>query len=301
MNNILNNIFHYLNLKKEGFPRFFMAECFRCGISDEKELLFDAISKEGVIKICKNCNEEEEFPLIGKEYADKPEKTKTVYERLSQMANIDAKEHRNRIRESEELAKRQKQDKTLKDIVDERFNQRTALKSSSRKDLVNNFHWILMRLRRAKKITQKQLAENIGEQELAVKLAEEGIIAENSDILVKKLENYFKVKLFREDFPSSLNSSTFSKTGIKELGVKEDPFKQKIKEEFEKEAIFDENTTKTLTIADLQEIKKKKESEKTGIFSFLRKKKKTGERTENSDSNNELSDEEANEILFGEK
>ena len=278
-----------------------MAECFRCGISDEKELLFDAISNKGVIKICRKCNEEEEFPLIGKDYADKPERTRTVYERLSQMANLDAKEHRNRIRENEELARRQKQDKTLKDIVDERFNQRTALKSSSRKDLVDNFHWVLMRIRRAKKITQKQLAENIGEPELAIKLAEEGIIAENSDMLVKKLENYFKIKLFRENFPSSLNPSAFAKEGIKELKIQEDPFKQKVKEEFEKEAIFDENTTKTLTIADLQEIKKKKESEKSGIFSFLRKKKKTGEGIENSDSNNELSEEEANEILFGEK
>ena len=278
-----------------------MAECFRCGISDERELLFDAVSNKGVIKICRKCNEEEEFPLIGKDYADKPERTKTVYERLSQMANINAKEHRNRIRESEELARRQKQDKTLKDIVDERFNQRTALKSSSRKDLVDNFHWVLMRIRRAKKITQKQLAENIGEPELAIKLAEEGIIAENSDMLVKKLENYFKIKLFRENPPSPLNSSAFAKEGIKELKIQEDPFKQKVKEEFEKEAIFDENTTKTLTIADLQEIKKKKESEKPGIFSFLRKKKKTGEGIENSDSNNELSEEEANEILFGEK
>lgn len=278
-----------------------MVECFRCGISDERELLFDAVSNKGVIKICRKCNEEEEFPLIGKDYADKPERTKTVYERLSQMANINAKEHRNRIRESEELARRQKQDKTLKDIVDERFNQRTALKSSSRKDLVDNFHWVLMRIRRAKKITQKQLAENIGEPELAIKLAEEGIIAENSDMLVKKLENYFKIKLFRENPPSSPNSSAFAKEGIKELKIQEDPFKQKVKEEFEKEAIFDENTTKTLTIADLQEIKKKKESEKSGIFSFLRKKKKTGEGIENSDSNNELSEEEANEILFGEK
>ncbi|MFH1503722.1 MAG: hypothetical protein ABIE36_03635 [Candidatus Diapherotrites archaeon] len=277
-----------------------MAECFRCGISDERELLFDAISNKGVIKICKKCNEEEEFPLIERDYPNKPEKTKTVYERLSLMAHLDAEKHRNRIKEREELLRRQKQDKTLRDIVDENFNNRVAIKSKPRIDLVENFHWILMRSRRGKKITQKQLAENIGESELAIKMAEEGFMTDNSDTLVKKLENYFKIKLFREDFPSSLNPSAFAKTGIKEIHDLEDPLKQKIKEDFGKEASFDSNTAKILTISDLQEIKKKKEAEGTGIFSFLRRSKKEKEKTENLDNKRELSNDEANEILFGE-
>ncbi len=273
-----------------------MANCFRCGISDEAELLFDAVSNRGVVKLCKNCTEKEDFPLIGKNYEDKPEKTKTVYERLSQMANLDPEKHKNFIKNREETIKRQRQDKTLKDIVDERFTQRIVGKSKPRTDLIDNFHWIIMRFRRAKKLSQKQLAENIDEPELAVKMAEEGYIADNSDSLVRKLENYFKIKLFRDGSFGSLSQPVLVRTGIRQTFVPEDPVKQKIKEDFEKQANFDINTSKALTIADLQEIKKKKES-KEGIFSFFRRKKEE----KNTTDEKELSDEEAEEILFGEK
>jgi ribosome-binding protein aMBF1 (putative translation factor) len=260
-----------------------MVECIRCGISDEKELLFDAISSKGVIKICKKCNEVEEFPLIGKEYADRPEKSKTVYERLSSMAHLDPEKHKSRIRESEEISKRQRQDKTLKDIVDENFAKRISTNPKPRTDLVENFHWVIMRARRSNKLSQKQLAEDIGESETAIRMAEGGYIVDNSDTLVKKLENYFKIKLFREESSPALSG---------ELN------KQKLKEDFEKEVKFDEETTNSLTISDLQEINKKKEG---GIFSFFKRKKKDKGEKETPESKEELTKEEADEILFGEK
>ena len=269
-----------------------MQECFKCGVSGERELLFDAISGKGVVKVCRNCAEEEGLPLVSGAYEDRPERTKSVYERLSSMARLDPEKHRRMIKEREEVVKRQRQDKTLKDIVDENFSKKTYLKSKPREDLIENFHWILMRVRRARKLTQKQLAEDIGETEAVIKMAEEGFIPENSDTLVKKLENYFTIRLFREDNPYPLTFPAFSK-----VGIREDPAKQKIREKLEKEGDFDSKEVESLTISDLQEIKRKKESEGKGIFSFLRKNKK--EKTENSESKEELSDEEANEILFG--
>jgi ribosome-binding protein aMBF1 (putative translation factor) len=265
-----------------------MAECIRCGISDEKEMLFDAISSKGVIKICKKCNELEEFPLIAKDYLDKPEKIKTVYERLSSMAHLDPEKHKGRIKEREEAINRQKQNKTLKDIVDENFTRRISTTSKPRTDLVENFHWVIMRARRSNKITQKQLADNIGESEAAIRMAEGGYIADNSDTLVKKLENYFKIKLFGESF-NSLNPSNL---------VSEDLDKQKLKENFEKDVQFNAETTNALTISDLQEITQKKEG---GIFSFFKRKKKDKEKKETTENKEELSKEEADEILFGEK
>jgi len=212
-----------------------MAECIRCGISEEKELLFSAISSKGVVKICKKCNEVEEFPLIGKEYTDRPEKTKTVYERLSSMAHLDPEKHKSRMKETEELSKTQRQNKTLKDIVDENFARKISTTSKPRTDLVENFHWLIMRSRRAKKLTQGQLAEGINESEVAIRMAEAGHVADSSDTLVRKLENYFSIKLFRED-SNSLNPSSFAKTEIsggKDLSIEDE-------------------ATKNLTIAELQ-------------------------------------------------
>lgn len=271
-----------------------MANCFRCGISDEAELLFDAISNHGLVKICKKCSEYENFPLIDKSYQDKPEKTKTVYERLSRMANLDAEKHRSFIKNRDETIKRQRIDKSLKDVIDEKFSQRIFGSLKARKDLIENFHWLLMRVRRAKKITQKQLAEIIEEPELAIKMAEEGFIADNSDTLVRKLENYFKIRLFREGSPGFLNQPTF-KTGVRETFIPESPERQRARENFEKEANFDIETSRVLTIADLQEINRKKESGSKGLFSFFRRKKEEKKSVEKK----ELSDMEADEILFG--
>ena len=41
-----------------------MANCFKCGISSEAVTLYDAISKDGLVKVCGNCNIKENLPLI---------------------------------------------------------------------------------------------------------------------------------------------------------------------------------------------------------------------------------------------
>jgi ribosome-binding protein aMBF1 (putative translation factor) len=280
-----------------------MAECYRCGVSDERERLFDAISNKGVVKVCKSCSNEDESPLIQPVDLNKPEKVKTVYERLSAMANLDPNKHRQMLQEraKEDSMKKYRQDRqvrqdaTLKGVIDSNFEKR---KPQPRTDLVNNFHWVLMRMRRSKKLTQKQLAEAIGEPESVIKSAEEGVILTNSDTLVRKLENYLGVKLRKgEGISLPEGQGRFSKPGIAE-----DPERRAIREKFEKEGNFDSKTTETLTIEDLQEINKKKEKE-GGFFSFLKRKKKpdTNESEEeiNSKEENDISDEEANKILFG--
>jgi ribosome-binding protein aMBF1 (putative translation factor) len=282
-----------------------MAECYRCGVSDERERLFDAISSKGVVKVCKSCSNEDESPLIQPVDLNKPEKVKTVYERLSSMANLDPNKHRQMIqeRDKEDSMKRYKQDRqarqdvTLKGVIDSNFEKR---KPQPRTDLVNNFHWVLMRMRRSKKLTQKQLAEAIGEPESAIKSAEEGTILINSDNLVRKLENYLGVKLRKgEGVALPEGPGRFVKPGIAE-----DSERRAIREKFEKEGNFDSKTTEALTIEDLQEIKKKKEAEgKGGFFSFLKRKKKPeneqSKEGDNSEEENDISDEEANKILFG--
>jgi len=253
-----------------------MTECYRCGVSDERERLFDAVSNRGVVKICKSCANEDSLPLVQPMDLSKPEKTKTVYERLSAMANLDPQKHRQMVNE------REKEDSMRRSRLDFDRKKRTSLnditeanlqknKPQPRTDLVNNFHWTIMRARRAKKLTQKQLAENIGELESVIKNAEEGTILDNADSLIMKLETYLGVKL-----------------------RKEDAAKREIREKFEREANFDPATVENLTISDLQEIKKKKESENPGgFFSFFKRNKKEEAKPEEK---NELSGEEAEDV-----
>ena len=271
-----------------------MAECYRCGISEDSERLFGAISNKGVVKICKKCASEDGLPLIQPADLNKPEKTQSVYERLSRMANLDPNKHRINLSELEReraLNKqrggvyRRKEDTFIKKPLNSSLD---AKKSQLREDLVHNYHWILMRARRAKKLTQKQLAENIGESENSIRCAEEGKLSKDTNLLVKKLENYLGVKLGKGGEVSSEGPRFVNTEGLSESEKKE--LLRKIEN-----GKFDSESTNSLTIGDLKEEKNKKEKS-GGLFSFFRKKKK-----EESDSEEikDISDEEADEVLYG--
>ena len=130
----------------------------------------------------------------------------------------------------------QKQEIILKDIMDKNFKTQIKGDLKPRSDLVDNFHWLVMRARRLKHITPEQLAEAIGEPGAAIKMAERGILPEESYNLISKLENYLGIKLVKKEFAKKI-------------------------EEKSMEISFDSVTTKSLTIADLQEMKKRKENE----------------------------------------
>jgi ribosome-binding protein aMBF1 (putative translation factor) len=212
-------------------------ECFNCGISRERLRLFDAISGKGIVKICKECASKGDMPLV-KKLEETPlyqnlktnlsEKSRTVYDRLSQISGYDLKNRK--TEEEKELLK--KQETTLKDIVDKNFKIQIK-ETKSRSDLIDNFHWIIMRARRLKHITQEQLAKEISEPETAIKVIEKGSPPEDNTI-IKKLENYLGIKILKKEFAEK------NKEKPKEIG-------------------FDAMTAKNLTISDLQEMKRKKE------------------------------------------
>ena len=222
-----------------------MNKCFKCGVSGERALLFDAISEKGIVKICRKCSFEEDIPIIKKSnlnYA-KPENIPTVRQRLSNLSGTGMKK--------DQIFKNKfsnKQDSHLREIVNKNFEVQIKNKKP-RNDLVKNFHWILMRVRRAKKITQKQLAGEIAEPELAIKMAEQGVLPEGYK-LVNKLENYLGIKLVKE-----------RASDVKQDVVNSFVEEGEIMEQAPQTISFDSETTKTLTISDLKEMKREKESE----------------------------------------
>ena len=247
-------------------------KCFKCGLSEDKARLFDAISEKGIVKVCEKCSSENNLVLVRNRvggFPEEHEKKQSVYEVLSNMSGFDP---RNKKSEKELL---KKQETSLRDIVDRNF-KRDVRELKPRPDLFDNFHWIIMRARRMKHISQRQLAEAIAEPEAAIKMAEKGVLPEKDYQLINKLENYLRIKLVKNEVPD-LYAEKQSESEI--LATSHE---SQIKEQPQKLTDFNPVATKSLTISDLQEMKKKKES---GILS---------EEIKNED----LSPGEINEIIF---
>lgn len=203
-----------------------MDECFRCGVSGEKVKLRDAISNQGIVKICEDCSNIERIPVIKKpteEQLNRVHKSVSVRERLTNMS-------RGRLMAGKEVSLRQ--------LVDRNFK----VKGISHPDLIENFHWTIQRIKRARKITREQFAKAIGESEATVRMVEQGFLPDNDYKIISKIESYLGVSLRKN------GSSGFPNTEretIKELPKR-----------------FTPEETKQIKISDLREMKRKKEESK---------------------------------------
>lgn len=222
-----------------------MDYCFVCGISEEKAKLFDAVSDEGIAKICERCSFDENIPLIKRATSFQMKQSErprgSVYERMRNISGVAERENRLENRKFGI----EKQNVTLRDIVDRGYNKDVP-KKIERPDLVFNFHWAIMTGRRRKKLSQKQLAENIGESEDAIKLAEQGILPNDENKLAKKLEAFLEIVIIKR-------KSEEERIYVKKEGVAEISFEPLSPKEIAKEE------KKELTISDLKELKMKKE------------------------------------------
>lgn len=210
-----------------------MEKCFNCGVLETKAILFEAVLPEGIVKICRKCSAEENIPVIKNRFSIQNEEKQTVYKRLSKISGVDLKK-----REDDE---RKKQEISLRNAVDFNFKENFRNDLNSKKNLVDNFHWIVMRARRSKKLTQEQFAGAIYESTKAIMLIEKGFAPEKKEI-IDKIENYLKIRIKKDNWETGEEIKKIEKTELTD---------------------FDFKNVKNLTIADLQEMKKKKEE---GIF-----------------------------------
>lgn len=65
-------------------------------------------------------------------------------------------------------------------------------------DLIDNFHWEILRIRKLKSITRKQLAKMTGESEETIKMIENAILPHDNYILINKIQSALGINLRRE-------------------------------------------------------------------------------------------------------
>ena len=269
-------------------------ECSVCGISGKMRSVSEVISPKGVILACGKCALEEGFPILkkpDKRVFEEPKKG-SVYERLSRLSGV-----RHAEPERPEL---KKEEESLRKIIDRNYEEkmrRQDLSLKSRPDLIDKFHWIIMRVRRVKGFTQKQLAEAIKETEAAIKMAEQGIVPEGYD-LMDKLERFLRVKLIKERTSSRLGQSKernlyrssglnknqtnsniielkektrLSVAELKERNQQAFSQPQKIPEHSQKTlGFFDKQNLDSLTIADLQRMRREREENRLSVADLER-------------------------------
>ena len=215
-----------------------MEYCYKCEIPEAKALLFDVVLPDGIYKICRKCSYKEDLPIITKpNLSNELEKRPTVYERLSKLSGFDAKKKS----ENEEL---KKEEAKLKEVVNRKFRRTVVtvdLRTNLRDELIDNFHWIVMRVRRGKHLTQKQVAEAIRESEISIRMLERGIV--NDANIIKKIEEFLSIRIRKkiEETPQEIERPKFETD-----------------EEIDN---FDKDDFRGLTIQDLQEMKQDKEAE----------------------------------------
>ena len=164
-----------------------MVSCFKCGVDESRAILFDAISKTGIVKVCRRCSIIENLPIIRKNVQQEEEEKKKVAENFARNQTADARRYGRPLPRSDDLA--------LRNLVDSNFKKNLTEDVELKKTMIDNFHWTLLRARRGKKMTQEQLAVALREPIIAINTLERGIVPEKSRELIIKLENYFFIKL----------------------------------------------------------------------------------------------------------
>ena len=218
-------------------------ECFKCGVSGEKAVLYDAISNRGLIKICEDCASREDIPIV----------KRPTEQQLKESVTPGSKSIRDRLKNMQRHDFTIGKEPTLRDLVDKKFKTNTFQTPS---DLVPNFHWTIQQLRRVRRVTREQFAKGIGESEAIVRLVEEGILPNGDYKIINKIEGFFGVSLRK--------GSNLSVPQPRKFSLDNSLIEKERKEEIPqpKKLSFTMPATKELKIGDLKNMKIKQESEK---------------------------------------
>ncbi|MEK6898240.1 MAG: helix-turn-helix domain-containing protein [Nanoarchaeota archaeon] len=189
-----------------------MEHCFKCGIEDTRAQLFDIILPDGISKVCRKCSIIENAPIIRKFSDSKPEEN-SFKGRTSRISEV----------EPSKLGIRgiSKEDVSLKTLIERNFNANFRENTEIKKELIDNFHWVLKRARKMKHITQERLSKEIRESVAVLDMIENGQIPSGKEGVIRKIENALGVKVMRDNGKEERVSSFGSEIdlGDKELRI----------------------------------------------------------------------------------
>jgi ribosome-binding protein aMBF1 (putative translation factor) len=209
-----------------------MEECFKCGVSEQNAKLHNAISDKGIVKVCQRCSSGSDLPILVRKDTslDKADKTAPVGGLIKEREK--AFEAMKASRKSPAM---ERQDFTLRDLVEKNYKESLDSEKKSWPGAIRNFNWIIMRARRNKGLGQKELAESIGEPEIAIRMAERGTLPKEHVPFLRKLERVLDVNLMDEH-----------------------PF---MLEEHKRMLDFKDTSSNRMTISDVRDMTRKKEVE----------------------------------------
>ena len=224
-----------------------MEECFKCHAPETKVLLFDVILPRRLAKICGKCSSSVNFTIIKKVSVplEKP-KVSTVREVLLRISGIESEEKKE---DTEKI--KQEEERKLKEILKANPSKEFSFDLNLGKELIDNFHWVVMRARRMKHITREQLAKSIQEPDEIIELIEKGEAPLRREI-IRKIEIFL---------------------GISILKTEEDKTSEKIHEteliELKKESELDFKNIDDLTISNLQKMENKTKKTTVAVSGYF--------------------------------
>ena len=161
-----------------------MQSCDICGITSTEVRIFDAVHDLRMTTLCERCAIIENIPIIKKPNSEQLKESETV--RVSdRMRDLSG------MKEPEREETFFKEDK-LKELDS---NPELELPEKENLNLIDNFHWEIMKQRRRRGLSQTQLAESLGESEMAIQMIEKSRLPENAKRILTKLEQVFQINL----------------------------------------------------------------------------------------------------------
>ena len=164
-----------------------MQSCDICRITSTEVRIFDAIYDLRMSSLCERCSIIENIPIIKKPNSEQLKESETikVSERMRDLSGI---------REPDKPDTFFKED-MLKELDN---NPNLELPEKENLNLIDNFHWEIMKQRRRRRLSQTQLSESLGESEIAIQMIEKAKLPENSKRIINKLEQVFQISLRKE-------------------------------------------------------------------------------------------------------
>ena len=180
--------------------------CAVCKKEDDGVKLFEGISSEGMIRICKSCSLTEGIPTIKKpseEQLDRADERKSVRERMEHLAGTKKKT---------DISENQRY------VHGNLAKLRIPEKKEYHPKVRDDYFWTLNLARRRKKLSIGQLSEKIGIDKEVINSIEKGKIPENFEESFLQLESFLGIKLLK----SPKKKLEFTRTKDKERRILED-------------------------------------------------------------------------------